>query len=582
MAAFGSNASNPNCNSSQYAPFSICKFRQNGEIGPSKKTMSGIKCALKILKQYCVALGTPLAEVERKSPVELCDFLSCFYAGVRQCNGREYAVKSMGALRYGLQLHFRSVSGVDIIRDELFKPANEVFSAILAKLRADGRGAQQMQYVTETDLEKIMEYVASDQGTPRGLQNKVFVDVLVNYRNIGRQNLRNMVQSDFDLRIDSKGRRYVALRRNNSFGDRMYESPNSYLCPVKSYERYIERLNPLSHIFWQRPKKTISDDVDVIWYDTSPLGKNTLGEKLKEISKEANCSLVYTNCCLHAKWLKSREKKNLKFRFFVWKQNIYRGLRNPKSVSVSPREQSLRTPQDTCGSRRIQREGYTEQEAAQLRQYIHCLDTTRERCIQKFNSHMLSETDVSIIINHLWQLGHIDVTGRDSDGDHVTNQQTCDVTPIIGTADSVNKAKKRTVEPSMDMTVHSSVSKKRMTNQSVSTEIDDANCSFPLPYQSMCPGSDDINSSFASQTQKSHERSKDTMGVPMNHHTVTFLMLPGTLPTSCVLPGMPSTPCVSPGTTSTSCVLPGTTSSSSLQPFPIRLQPTIRNAAENV
>ncbi len=38
----------------------------------------------------------------------------------------------------------------------------------------------------------------------------------------------------------------------------------------------------------------------MVWFDNSPLGKDTLSNLTKKISKAAGCSKVYTNHCLRA------------------------------------------------------------------------------------------------------------------------------------------------------------------------------------------------------------------------------------------------------------------------------------------
>lgn len=77
------------------------------------------------------------------------------------------------------------------------------------------------------------------------------------------------------------------------------QQPNHPNCPVESFVYYRSKLNPLQSSLWQRPKKIVKE-TDVIWYDNSPLGKNTLGNMLKSMSTMYNLSTVYTNHCLRA------------------------------------------------------------------------------------------------------------------------------------------------------------------------------------------------------------------------------------------------------------------------------------------
>ena len=144
--------------------------------------------------------------------------------------------------------------------------------------------------------------------TPLGLQNKVFVDVMIYFCNRGRKNLRSMKPSDSTISRDAEGIKYVTRRdqltKNNREDDDgstngfMYEIPGYDRCPVASLEKYISKLNPACEVFWQKPKEIAPASGS--WYCNAPVGVNTLGDKMKVISTGAKCSKVYTNHCLRA------------------------------------------------------------------------------------------------------------------------------------------------------------------------------------------------------------------------------------------------------------------------------------------
>ena len=67
------------------------------------------------------------------------------------------------------------------------------------------------------------------------------------------------------------------------------EIKNSSLCPVASFKMYMDLLNPDSTAFFQYPNKKKTEFTKVV------VGKNTLGNMMKEISKKANLSKIYTN-----------------------------------------------------------------------------------------------------------------------------------------------------------------------------------------------------------------------------------------------------------------------------------------------
>ena len=85
---------------------------------------------------------------------------------------------------------------------------------------------------------------------------------------------------------------------DTSCDGRMYEKPESALCPVKCLELYLSKLNPDIECLWQRPKETISND-DPVWY-CIPLGKNTLGTFMKTLFRNAKLSQEYTSHSIRA------------------------------------------------------------------------------------------------------------------------------------------------------------------------------------------------------------------------------------------------------------------------------------------
>ena len=222
-----------------------------------------------------------------------------------------YSKKSYQTIRYGIQKHFEKI-GVDIINDKDLKPANDMFKAMLVKLKSMGLGTvQHKSPIPEKDIQLLYRSPALTTKTAKGLQNKVFIDIMLYFCNRGRENLREMLVSDFTVKTDENGVRYVEMQDkltknhrgkqddDNATKARMYEVAKSPLCPVASYVKYASKLSTDCNSFWQRPKEKHEADDDV-WYYNSPLGKNTLGCFMSTLSKAAGLSKMYTNHCLRA------------------------------------------------------------------------------------------------------------------------------------------------------------------------------------------------------------------------------------------------------------------------------------------
>ena len=82
-------------------------------------------------------------------------------------------------------------------------------------------------------------------------------------------------------------------------GGLMYEIPGSATCPVLSMEKYIAKLNPNNPAFFQRPRE-LANPEDPTWYCNQVVGINMLGNKMKNLSRDAKLSKEYTNHSVRA------------------------------------------------------------------------------------------------------------------------------------------------------------------------------------------------------------------------------------------------------------------------------------------
>jgi len=78
----------------------------------------------------------------------------------------------------------------------------------------------------------------------------------------------------------------------------MYEKPGPN-CPVVSFELYLSHLNPLNEFLFQRPRRNASTSED-LWHDNMVVGERTVGQKMKNISREAKLPKCYTNHSIRA------------------------------------------------------------------------------------------------------------------------------------------------------------------------------------------------------------------------------------------------------------------------------------------
>ena len=117
--------------------------------------------------------------------------------------------------------------------------------------------------------------------TPQGLQDKVFIDIMLYFANRGRENLRDMCAEDFEVRQNENNLRYIVRRDTLTKSRRedveegcighMYGIPGSSRCPVTSFLSLMKVLNPAEKCIWQRPKDKAPTD-GAPWYTNAPLG----------------------------------------------------------------------------------------------------------------------------------------------------------------------------------------------------------------------------------------------------------------------------------------------------------------------
>ncbi|CAB4037784.1 uncharacterized protein LOC110973579 [Paramuricea clavata] len=192
------------------------------------------------------------------------------------------------------------------IRKQQFVQSNRVFKAMLVKLKKEGKGVvKHKDPISKEDMTKILSFL--DLNSPQGLQDKVFIDIMMYFANRGRENLGTIKITDFVIQRNEQGLQYVIHRdvltktrreNNEGYSGHMYEIPGSSNCPVASFLTLKDVLNPAQECMWQRPKSQVPSEGP--WFTNAPLGVNTLGNKMKSISEKAGCSLIYTNHSLRA------------------------------------------------------------------------------------------------------------------------------------------------------------------------------------------------------------------------------------------------------------------------------------------
>lgn len=107
--------------------------------------------------------------------------------------------------------------------------------------------------------------------------------------------LRYLVQAKDEL---TKNHRKLERREHRGY---IVENPTDPMCPINSYLKYMEHLNPANDYLWQTPLQKIEDESTTkVWYSRAHLGKNPLSKFMSDLSSKCHLSQLYHNHSIRA------------------------------------------------------------------------------------------------------------------------------------------------------------------------------------------------------------------------------------------------------------------------------------------
>ena len=140
--------------------------------------------------------------------------------------------------------------------------------------------------------------------SPQSLQNKVQFDIRLYFARRGCENMEKMLKDTFEIQFDQKNESWYVTKKRDELTKNhkdiettesgiMPENPDDKMCPVRSFRKYLDHLNPNNKFLWQKALTKIRNED--IWFGLEHLGKNTLGKFMTELSKNCELSRIYTN-----------------------------------------------------------------------------------------------------------------------------------------------------------------------------------------------------------------------------------------------------------------------------------------------
>ena len=257
-------------------------------------------------------------DMKTVSEERLNETLRKFYAEVKTEKKAPLTPSALTGIWAAIQRALRSAPynrSINIIGDRAFTLANEMFKArCRLYYKANNRKPQHKSAIEKTDKILLNSYFGDPSQDPVKLQEYVWFSICLQFGRRGREGWRAMKKGHFVAGTDSDGKRFITTMSTEStkniqggnkqsdqdYSDtRMYEVEGSRMCPVQAFELYSSKLHPENLFLFQKAKKNFSLD-SLTWYTKEILGKNTIGDMMKNISKKAGLGKTYTNHCVRA------------------------------------------------------------------------------------------------------------------------------------------------------------------------------------------------------------------------------------------------------------------------------------------
>jgi len=112
---------------------------------------------------------------------------------------------------------------------------------------------------------------------------------------------------------------------------------------------YCSKLNPHCNAFFQFPKRFWKGPEESVWFENRCLGANKLGSMMKELSKAAHLSQVYTNHCIRATAITLWWDSGLSYRHAMTLSG-HRNENSLKSYNARPSSQQLQVCSNVLSS----------------------------------------------------------------------------------------------------------------------------------------------------------------------------------------------------------------------------------------
>ncbi|CAG2191001.1 unnamed protein product [Mytilus edulis] len=195
---------------------------------------------------------------------------------MRSKEGKHYKKTTMQSYRQGLNRHIQKCRDIDICNEDIFKKSCKSYKGMSKELKRLGLAAiKHHSSIKESDIGKMYSYFCKNLEDAQLLQYK------------REENLSNLKRKHFAVKRGADDKLYVykvidEQTKNHqsdselSSDGRMYEITDGERCPVKSFVKYIRKLNPKCVKLFQQARSYPKEGVNCIMTVTGHKSETSL------------------------------------------------------------------------------------------------------------------------------------------------------------------------------------------------------------------------------------------------------------------------------------------------------------------
>ena len=335
------------------------------------------------LKKFLMIEKEEIREIHNIDAAELNSYLSEFFYLLKKNDNEDYEPSSICAIRAAIDRHLReNYYPNSIMNDKEFDRTRQVINAKCRSLKKKGLGRRQhaSEVITREEEKMLLDKNILGKHNPTSLQNAIFFQFCKGFGLRGRDEHRQMRFGDVIVKETTQGQKFLELTERKSktmdgtkvadcrqTRPKIFSTDNSENDPVNLFQAFCAhrpeeaKTSDSAMYLTPIPEKHVKnlDNAEEVWFRSTPMGKNMLGNIVKKCCDAAGIAGKKTNHSLRKTCVTALSDagvpphKIIKItghRSTSSLQHYDRDLRNEEHVTLSNilQNQPEKTPQTTC------------------------------------------------------------------------------------------------------------------------------------------------------------------------------------------------------------------------------------------